>query len=404
MRRFFPISLILSTFIFAGVGCSNPARIATQSVARKTSVVEQEPAEIPDTNAVAIAGSGDPASPAGGPTHNKLTPAPVVNDGKLPQFVLLAFDGSESIQMWKDTQAFAAEETAKNTPIHFTYFINAAYLLTPQTKNIYHPPQHPVGTSPIKFGYSQKDVADRIEQMNLAMKAGHELGSHSVGHWNGKTWSADEWKSELTQFDTIARTADKIDGLSIVFPHDPIERRVLQLPPGGFAGFRAPELGVSPGLWPTLKALGYRYDTSTVGQPESWPKKDAAGLWSFPLALVPYNGTNKKIIAMDYNFYFKQSGGVEDPAAVKGSLTWQAMHDATLKTYTDYFDKNYSGSRAPVQIGHHFSTWNDSAYWDAMKDFAATECGKPDVKCVTFSELADWLDAHTKDIPTVKVK
>ncbi len=389
-RHSFP--RLVSIFLFlllSGFGCI-PVRTSISRTPAEPVVDEQQPPEIPTPEIV-------PTLPEG-----PIAPAPVLKDEKLPQFVLLAFDGSQSIQMWKDTRAFASEETAKGSSVHFTYFINAAYLLTPQTRNQYFPPQHPAGTSAIKFGFNQKDVANRIEQMNLAMKEGHEIGSHAVGHWDGRIWSQEEWTRELTQFNSITASLDEINGLSKAFPTDPIERRVLQLPTYGFAGFRAPDLGVSAGLWPTLKALGYRYDTSTVGHPNAWPTKNAVGLWSFPLAFVPYDGTKKKIIAMDYNFYFKHTKAVDDPTIKKGTPQWQTLHDETLKTYTDYFESNYNETRAPVQIGHHFSLWNDGVYWEVLKDFADLECGKPDVRCVTFSELADWLDAHTKEIPETK--
>lgn len=65
-----------------------------------------------------------------------------------------------------------------------------------------------------------------------------------------------------------------------------------------------------------------------------------------------------------------------------------------LASYRDYFYANYNGSRAPVNIGHHFSEWNDGVYWQTMKDFAEEVCGLPDVRCVTYTGLADWLDAH----------
>jgi hypothetical protein len=70
------------------------------------------------------------------------------------------------------------------------------------------------------------------------------------------------------------------------------------------------------------------------------------------------------------------------------------MYNDTLTSYRNYFKGNFAGTRAPVFIGHHFSRWNDGVYWEVMKTFAREECGKPEVRCVTYRELADYLDRH----------
>jgi len=66
-----------------------------------------------------------------------------------------------------------------------------------------------------------------------------------------------------------------------------------------------------------------------------------------------------------------------------------------LETYLQYFESNYNGNRAPVHIGHHFSLWNGGAYWEAMQEFALAVCGRPEVKCVTYTELADFVDTRS---------
>ncbi len=57
-----------------------------------------------------------------------------------------------------------------------------------------------------------------------------------------------------------------------------------------------------------------------------------------------------------------------------------------------YFRKEYNGSRAPINIGHHFSMWNDGVYWEALKDFAQEVCGKENVSCTSYAKLVDYLD------------
>ena len=41
-----------------------------------------------------------------------------------------------------------------------------------------------------------------------------------------------------------------------------------------------------------------------------------------------------------------------------------------LDTYLDYFNANYTGNRAPLHIGHHFTDYQRGAYREALKTFA----------------------------------
>jgi hypothetical protein len=309
--------------------------------------------------------------------------------GKRPQFVTLAFDGSYSLDMWQKTRAFASEMSAKGSPVHFTYFASGVYLLPAAARNAYQPPQHPAGSSAIGFAISDHDVANRIEQINLAIAEGHEIGSHANGHYDGSTWTVDEWKQELSAFNDLISRAESVE----VTKGEPTNRSHINLPQEHTIGFRAPELGRNAAMYDALSDLGYRYDTSGVGKPDAWPVKDGHGLWLFPLAKISYATTTSSILSMDYNFYFKQSAAKD--IFKKGTPEWQRAYDEMLTSFTNYFDKNYEGNRAPVTMGNHFSEWNDGLYWEVMKDFAREECSKPEVRCVTFSELADWMDANT---------
>ena len=63
-----------------------------------------------------------------------------------------------------------------------------------------------------------------------------------------------------------------------------------------------------------------------------------------------------------------------------------------LETYLEYFKTNYSGNRAPLHIGHHFADYQGGAYRQALISFARTVCGLPEVRCVSYSKLADFMD------------
>ncbi len=298
------------------------------------------------------------------------------------QYVVLAFDGSRSIDMWKETQRFAKEMTEQGAPVHFTYFINAVYLLAWQHRDFYHPPQHATGSSPIGFASSEKDVANRLEQMNAALDNGHEIGCHLTGHFNGSTWSEAEWRQEFKSFFDIIGRVSELNHLET----EPVERRGLNMGKEGFTGFRAPELGVNKHLWPVLKDYKFQYDTSLTDKPGVWPSRRAQGMWEFPLTRIKFAGSStSSLLSMDYNFYFKQSKAIE--AATRGTPLWDEYYTQVLTSYRDYFNQSYQGNRAPIFIGHHFSLWNDGVYWEAMKTFAREVCSKPNVKCTTYKDV-----------------
>ena len=69
-----------------------------------------------------------------------------------------------------------------------------------------------------------------------------------------------------------------------------------------------------------------------------------------------------------------------------------------LRSYFNYFNTNYAGNRAPVHIGHHFFNYQNGAYNDALKSFARAICGLPEVQCITYAALADFLDNQSPEV------
>lgn len=298
-----------------------------------------------------------------------------------PQFVLLAFDGSHSLEAWKKSRSFAQNMAKKNISVHFTYFISGVYFVNNEKRNLYTPPGGKgQGRSAIGWGGTTKEINLRLEQLNQAYQEGHEIGSHAVGHFNGSRWSEADWTREFKDFDRFIFDAYKINNLQGSLSFD---RSAIQ-------GFRAPELGHSPGLYKTLKKEGFRYDTSRVAPANYWPKQEN-GIWNFPLASLKTALTYKTVLSMDYNFYYLHSKGKPD---YSDSLLYE---EDMFESYLQYFQSNYLGNRAPVHIGHHFSDWNQGAYWKALFRFAEAVCGKPEVRCVTYSELADFMDLQTPE-------
>ncbi|MBC7693314.1 MAG: hypothetical protein H7222_16235 [Methylotenera sp.] len=309
----------------------------------------------------------------------KATPVP-----RPPQYVLMAFDGSKTIDgtgpNWQTTRDFAKEATEAGAPVKFTYFISGVYFLNAKNKKLYTAPHHSPGQSEIGFGKTPEEISDRIDEINAAYKEGHEIGSHANGHYDGSRYTESDWSGEFRQFNELVADAFKNNDLDKSWAF--AEKEMI--------GFRAPLLGVSKGMWPALDKHGIKYDTSKIAEPNYWPEKNIYGTWNFPLARLSIVGSGKWTLSMDYNFYDADSHAKEDR---ENSSKYEKQ---MLDTYMKYFKGNYYGNRAPVSIGHHFMAFNGNAYWRAMKRFSKTVCGLPEVKCVTYTELMNYMESLPK--------
>ena len=303
-----------------------------------------------------------------------------------PQFILLSFDGSKSVEMLDETLAFQQKMLSESKPLHFTYFINAAYFLTATTSQLYQAPGQPRSTSKIGFSSSTADIALRVNEFNKAFAEGNEIGSHSAGHFDGSAWTYADWKQEFDSFASLMSNIQK---------NNPSAQIDIPLFLSGIHGFRAPNLGVNDNLYKVLSDSQFVYDASGVSATDAWPQKDGYGLWHIPLGTVLLGATKSHVIAMDYNLWTHQSGAKE--VAIKGTPLWTTYYNEVESAYTDLFTTHYEGNRGPIVIGDHFSKWNDGVYWEAMKAFAENVCGQPQVRCGTFKDLVDYL--NTAGVP-----
>jgi hypothetical protein len=298
------------------------------------------------------------------------------------------FDGSKSLKMLNETLDFEQIMQAKGKSLHFTYFINAAYFFTKDTAQLYQAPRTAKGITNIGYSNSPEDIPLRVKAFNSAFVQGNEIGSHTVGHFNGVTWTYNEWKQEFSSFSSI---------MSSIQQNNPTLQIDAPLFLTSIQGFRAPNLGVNDNLYKVLGEFHFTYDTSGVGSRDAWPQKDAYGVWRIPLGLVFVGAKRSPTVAMDYNLFQRQSN-LKD-IAVKGTLRWNTYFDEVITAFTDYFNNNYQGNRAPIIIAGHFSKFNDGVYWEAMKTFAEYVCGQPQVRCTTYKELVDYL--NTNGVPPV---
>lgn len=299
------------------------------------------------------------------------------NVDRPPQFIAIAFDNCTELERWQELSDFAAEMNRDGDRIHFTFFVSAVNFIASQNRNVYEGPRRPRGASSISFGGAPEDVKRRLDYVNALHAAGHEIASHAVGHFDGRTWSQAEWEKEFRSFDAVLNNIAQNNGFAADVK--------FAFPVSDIVGFRAPYLATGAGLYAVLKERKFRYDTSGNSAADAWPEK-IDGVWRFNLARLKLANSSRATLSMDYNFFVAQSGAKADPRR-------QAFfRDQIVQTYLDYFRANYTGNRAPLHIGHHFFDYQGGAYKEALKIFARSVCGLPEVRCVTYKALADFMD------------
>ncbi|MFF3325791.1 hypothetical protein [Streptomyces sp. NPDC002889] len=343
---------------------------------------EKEGASGPQS-AVRLIGDGSTAFTGvqpGLPVPQRLKPGQ-----RPPQFVVFSWDGAGE----DDQKLFSRFRAAgKKYGATMTYFLSGVYLLPKDKSTLYDPPQHDPGRSDIGFNDIQ-GIRNTVRELRGAWLDGNEVGTHFNGHFCGDdggvgTWSVEEWKSEISQAKSFVKNWKTNSGLTgeEPLPFD-YENELI--------GGRTPCLEGRENFVRAASDLGFRYDTSGIGN-QVWPKKKL-DLWDFPLQMVPVPGRAFETLSMDYNFMVNQSGlSSGDPSYHE---YWgNQMRDGLIKA----FDRAYEGNRAPLIVGNHFESWNGGTYMRAVEQTIAAVCVKRDVKCVSFRQLADWMDAQDPEV------
>ena len=310
-----------------------------------------------------------------------------------PQFVLVSFDGGGWAEMWDHWLS-----VADRAPFRFTVFLSGTYLLSGATRDAYHPPHYPAGTSEIEW-YDAADLPTEIDHIDEALARGDEIGTHFNGHFcasaglpsGGDTWTTADWDAELDQFFRLLRDYRSINGL-------PAEDH-LDLTAADVRGARTPCLEGRPAsLYPALRAHGIGYDSSFAHDGLQWPHRTRRGLWEIGMTTWPVAGTlpdgrtGVPVTTMDYNYYFTQRGASDTGVSPAESARDGAQ---VLATYRDLYRSALHGNRAPLVLGNHFNDWNHGAYRDALATFVEDTCGRPHTECVTYSDLVAWLEAQS---------
>ncbi|WP_432054544.1 polysaccharide deacetylase family protein [Streptomyces sp. bgisy022] len=301
---------------------------------------------------------------------------------KPPQFVVFSWDGAgeDSQKLFSHFRKVAKENNAT-----MTYFLSGVYMLPEEKRDLYRPPQHSPGRSDIGFN-DRQGITDTVKQLRLAWLEGNEIGTHFNGHFCGNgggvgEWSVEEWKDEISQAKWFVKTWKTNTGVknAAPLPFD-YDKELI--------GARTPCLEGQENFMKAARDLGFRYDTSGVNN-QVWPKKKD-GLWDLSLQLVPFPGRSFETLSMDYNYMVNQSGTTTQGDPAKHEQWGDEMRDSLLQG----FDRAYNGNRAPLIIGNHFESWNGGTYMRAVEEVVETVCTKSEVRCVSFRQLVDWLDAQ----------
>ncbi|MFF4365558.1 hypothetical protein [Streptomyces sp. NPDC001594] len=325
---------------------------------------------------------GDGSTAYTGPQPHLQKPQKLKPGEKPPQFVVFSWDGAG-----EDSQKLFSHfrEVGKEYNARMTYFLSGVYMLPEEKRDLYTAPQHSPGRSDIGFGDLQ-GIKDTATQVRAAWLEGNEIGTHFNGHFCGPdggvgTWSVEEWKSEINQAKSFVKNWKTNAGLKEMdpLPFD-YDKELI--------GARTPCLEGQKNFMLAAKDMGFRYDSSGISK-QVWPKK-TDGLWDLPLQLVPMPGRAFDTLSMDYNYMVNQSGTTTQGDPSQHQYWGDQMRDGLKQA----FDRAYQGNRAPLIIGNHFESWNGGTYMRAVEESIKSMCGQPEVRCVPFRELADWLDAQ----------
>ncbi|MER7762526.1 hypothetical protein [Streptomyces sp. NPDC097619] len=373
--------LVATALVMAAAGCADPeepAGSAAPNAPRKGAPAA--PAAPAPGSVLKLIGDGSTSYTGSQPklgTVEKLAPGE-----KPPQFVVFSWDGAgeDSQQLFSHFRDVGRKYNAR-----MTYFLSGIYMLPEEKRHLYTAPQHSAGRSDIGFG-DLKGIKETAEHLRGAWLEGNEIGTHFNGHFCGPeggvgTWSVEEWKSEIAQAKSFVKNWKTNSGLTAekALPFD-YDKELI--------GARTPCLEGQKNFMAAAKQLGFRYDSSGISK-QVWPKR-TDGLWDLPLQLVPMPGRAFETLSMDYNYLVNQSGTTTQGDPSQHRYWGDQMRDGLLQA----FDRAYQGNRAPLIIGNHFESWNGGTYMRAVEETIQNVCTKPEVRCVPFRELADWLDAQ----------
>ncbi len=245
-----------------------------------------------------------------------------------------------------------------------TFFLSGLYLLPESKKRLYDPPNNPRGASDIGY-LTDEHIKSTLTNVRRAWLEGHEIGTHFNGHFCGghgtvANWTPKQWRSEIDQAKAFVKQWKTNTGWrdlpALPFDYDK-----------ELVGGRTPCLLGQNQLLPTARELGWRYDASSPGGLQVWPRKKL-GIWDLPLQQIPFPGRKFEVLSMDYNMMYNQSqNSTKAPAG-----NYPGWRQQAAGAYIAGFKRAYETNRAPLFIGNHFEHWNGGIYMDASRRPSST--------------------------------
>ncbi|MFI1734784.1 hypothetical protein ACH40E_37340 [Streptomyces acidicola] len=318
-------------------------------------------------------------------------PRPLEAGEAPPQFVVFSWDGAGDVGNGLFPRFLKA---AEEHGAHMTFFLSGIYLLPESKKRTYLPPNNAPGASDIGY-LTDEHIKSTLGHIRRAWLDGHEIGTHFNGHFCGgngsvANWTPKQWRSEIEQAKSFVKEWRTNTGWTDLdpLPFDYDKELV---------GARTPCLLGQENLLPTARELGWRYDSSSSGGLQVWPRKKQ-GIWDLPLQSIPLPGRTIEVLSMDYNIMYNQSqNSTKAPPA-----NYPGWRRQATDAYVAGFERAYETNRAPLFIGNHFEEWNGGIYMDAveaaLKRIAREKEKGADVRLVSFRQFVDWLDVQKPEV------
>jgi len=276
---------------------------------------------------------------------------------RAPQFLLIGIDTTPGPLPTHFGRRFA--EAAARAGAHVTFFSSTqSFLLHPsrrgdptlstEGRRWIDPRRTPIRR--IAYAASIEEIVARRANMQRVLELHHEVACHGVHHENGRAWTTERWR---TEFRTFFHFHEQMLGMPRVH------------------GFRAPYLASRPPLQQVERELGFLYDASTVRQGRVWPRRfPGSALWEIAVQSGWIGRCN--ILFFD-----------------DGLFRCHVSADYVLRGLIDEFEARYGGTRAPLILSSH-QGFVENAYLPLLERV----CGRPDVRCATFTELATYMNEH----------
>lgn len=204
----------------------------------------------------------------------------------------------------------------------------------------------------ISYARDPDMIEARIRNTRAMLSGPIELASHGTRHANGRGWSEARWTEEFDEYERYLR-------------------EVVGIPPP--VGFRAPFLAWNEAMHRAEARRGMRYDASpATDSSRCWPRRrPGTSLWVFGVPTIMVPSLGRTILSFDDSF---RQRALDD--------------DQVYEVYRQEFDRRYADGRAPMFIGSHGS------YARSALRLARAVCRRADVRCSSYRELVEYLDAH----------